>query len=300
MLDILLRTAPLALLFGAGVALARHGVLGARGCDRMLALVVNVGLPALVLGTFSVVELTRALAWLPVAAAATLLLTLPLSWAAARAMALPSAGAGVMLIGPSILNMAVEYPYVMAAWGEQGIARLVLFDLGNGVVVLTLVYAIACACGGRTAGAGEVASRLMRFPPLWALVAAAMLNGFGVAVPDLLLQALQALGGALVLLVLVALGVHFDARAFMGGRVVAVVALRLVPGAVLGFAWVALFDLEGLERAVVLVGTLAPVGFNTLVFAARENLDRSLAASAVSASLLLALVYLPLLMALLS
>jgi predicted permease len=77
------------------------------------------------------------------------------------------------------------------------------------------------------------------------------------------------------------------------------VALRVGLGFLFGLLWVALFQLEGLLRAVVLIGCAAPVGFNALVFSAQHHLDKDFAASITSVSLLLGLFYLPLMLYLL-
>ncbi len=70
--------------------------------------------------------------------------------------------------------------------------------------------------------------------------------------------------------------------------------LRIGAGLALGFCCVQLFGLEGLTRSVVLLGSAAPIGFSAVVIANREHLNRELAASAASVSVLLALAYVPL------
>ena len=65
-------------------------------------------------------------------------------------------------------------------------------------------------------------------------------------------------------------------------------------GLLLGLLCVQLFDLTGMTRAVVLLGSAAPIGFSAVVVASRESLNRDLAASAASISVLLGLVYVPL------
>jgi predicted permease len=55
-----------------------------------------------------------------------------------------------------------------------------------------------------------------------------------------------------------------------------------------------LFDLDGMTRAVLLLGAAAPIGFSAVVFADREGLHREMAASAASISVLLGLLYVPL------
>jgi predicted permease len=76
--------------------------------------------------------------------------------------------------------------------------------------------------------------------------------------------------------------------------VLAALALRIVLGLVLGLTLAWAFELEGLTRAVLILGAAAPIGFSAVVFADREGLHRDLAASAASISVLLGLVYVPL------
>ncbi|MFQ5815437.1 MAG: AEC family transporter, partial [Candidatus Hydrothermarchaeaceae archaeon] len=60
-----------------------------------------------------------------------------------------------------------------------------------------------------------------------------------------------------------------------------------------------IFGLEGLDRQVVILSSMMPVGVNSMVFSARENLDVEFAASAVSISIIMGLVLVPLAIAVL-
>ncbi|HRY83517.1 MAG TPA: AEC family transporter, partial [Candidatus Cloacimonadota bacterium] len=64
-------------------------------------------------------------------------------------------------------------------------------------------------------------------------------------------------------------------------------------GLALGYMLAAIFGLEGINRVVVIVTSATPVGFNTLIFANLENMDREFAATMVSISIVIALFYLP-------
>jgi predicted permease len=77
-------------------------------------------------------------------------------------------------------------------------------------------------------------------------------------------------------------------------RVPAIIGLRMVVGLALGWLCVEMFDLTGMARSVVLLGAAAPIGFNAVVLADMEKLNRELAASAASISVLVGLVYAPL------
>jgi len=67
-------------------------------------------------------------------------------------------------------------------------------------------------------------------------------------------------------------------------------------GLALGLALSWVFGLEGIVRDIVIICSSAPVGYNTLVLSSLENLDKDFAASLVSISLILGIIYVPLLM----
>jgi predicted permease len=292
----LLKLLPVFLLFLGGVAAHHLGYLQPRHADRLLNIVVTVGLPALILAVVSRVSLTREDAWLPLLAILTTLITWPLAWLSGTRLALPRTTLGVFIIGPMILNLAAVYPFVLAYLGERGLAEIVLFDFGGLLVTLTLTYGIACWYGGTSSQWRRIFAQLARFPPVWALAVALAINISGHAIPDVVLNPLQVVGEVALWLIMLALGVYFRWHTTHAGALVSAFVLRGGMGLLLGAVWVAVFELSGTTRAVVLAACMAPVGFNTLVFAAKAGLDREFAAAAVSVSLLLALVYLPLLL----
>ncbi len=296
--ELWLRLTPVAFAFAAGVMLRGRYRLGPAHAERLLRWVVRLGMPALILGTVTPLVLTPQIARLPAAAVLTVLVMWGLAAAVGRPLHLPRRQRGVQIIGAMIMNLAVVYPFAFAAWGAKGAGHLAFFDFGNGLIVLTLVYAIAAWYGRADAGLRPVLRALVRFPPFWAMAGALGLNLGGVALPGPLLHGLQWGGAFGVLLVLVAMGIFFRPPRRLPAALVLPLLLRAGAGSALGLLWVRLFGLTGIERAVVIVGAAAPAGFNTLVFASLEGLDRELAAAVVSLSVLLAMVYLPLIIVL--
>ena len=289
-----IRIALLIGLFAAGYLARRLGWLQPPHAGKMLQLVITVGLPALFLADVSRIPLQRALIALPLSGVLIIVVTLGLSLLLGRLLRLPRAEQGAMTICGMSINNGFLFPFVIAVWGPAGFAHLALFDLGNALCAGSLVYGIAAWYGGHGTGFAAILRRVLGFPPLWALLAALLLNGAGIALPDVVVTVLGGIGRLILLLVIVALGVLFDARLLRDGRVLATLALRIVVGLTLGCCCVWLFDLEGLMRSVVLLGSAAPIGFSAVVIANREHLHRELAASAASISVLLALVYVPL------
>jgi predicted permease len=200
---------------------------------------------------------------------------------------------GALVLCGVSLNNGFLFPFVIAAWGQEGFAQLALFDLGHIIGQSTFVYVLAAWYGGHGASTSAILRRVFTFPPLWALLAALALNVSDTALPPWLVAVLRTTGQAILLLVIVALGVLFDARLLRDGRVLAALALRLALGLALGLLLAWAFDVEGMTRAVLVLGAAAPIGFSAVVFADRENLHRELAASAASISVLLGLAYVP-------
>jgi predicted permease len=289
-----LRVALLILLFAAGWFARRRGWLQPPHAGKMLQLVITIGLPALFLADVSRIPLQMELIALPASSALIIVFTLALSLLAGRALKLPRADQGVLTICSMSINNSFLFPFVIAVWGQAGFAHLALFDLGNALCAGSLVYAIAAWYGGHGTGAGAVLRRVASFPPLWALIAALLINSAGIALPESLVSVLGTVGRVILLLVIVALGVLFDARLLGDVRVLVTLLLRIGAGLALGLLCVWIFGLEGLTRSVVLLGSAAPIGFSAVVIANREHLNREVAASAASISVLLALAYVPL------
>lgn len=291
---------PILLLFFLGMALRRLGLLGKAGADGLLRLVAYVGIPALTLVSIARAELHADFALLALAAALTVVVTSAVAWGVGRLLRLARPTLGVFVIGPSIMNLAAEYPFVLAAWGQEGFAQFVFMDLGNAMLVLTYLYALAAWFGGHGSNGREILKRIMVFPPIWALGLAIALNLGGIELNAVLADGLHAIGSFAVMLVMVALGIYFEPRRIRSAVILVPIALRVALGLVLAYVWIELLDLDGLTRTLVLFGSVAPIGFNTLVFASLEELDEEFAASIVSLSLLLALLYLPVVLLLLS
>ncbi len=288
------RVALLIGLFVVGFVARRLGWLKPPNAGLMLRTVINVGLPAMFIADVSRIELRADLLALPASSLSIMLVTWGLSLLVGRAMGLTRADQGTMTISAMSINNGFLFPFVLAVWGAAGFGQMALFDLGHVLGQSLLVYAIAATFGGRAAGFGPILRRVLSFPPLWALVVALLLNVSDTALPDWLVTVLRTVGQVILLLVIVALGVLFDAKLLRDRRVPVILLLRMPLGLLVGYLCVLAFGLEGLTASVVLLGAAAPIGFNAVVLSDMEKLNRELSASAASISVLLGLVYVPL------
>jgi predicted permease len=289
-----LRLAAIVVLFFVGLLLRRQRILDAGHGARLLQIVVWIGLPTLILAGVSRLPLHAQLFWLPAAAMLTIALGVCVSALVGRRLELDEKSFGAFVTCSAVLNISLEYPFMLAAKGANGFAELALFDLGNTLMLCTLGYLVAAKLGRRASTGWQALQRLGSFPPLWALVLALLINWFGWPVSRVALDTLQAIGGWTVLLVPIALGILFEGRRALSRPSLAAVGIRLCLGLAMGVALVTLLDLNKLTRTVLLVGSAAPIGFTVVVLTQREALDTELAASATSLSVLLGLLYIPL------
>jgi malate permease and related proteins len=280
-------------LFVVGFVGRRLGWLTPAHGGKILNLVMTVGLPALFIADVSRLPLRAELLALPAIAVAVMLVTLAVAVVVARAWRLDRPTFGAFLISSMAINNGFLFPFVIAGWGSAAFAQLALFDLGNAIMNCTVIYAIAAVFGGHSATPAAIARRVFTFPPLWGLAVALTINLSGWQLSEPVPQVLGTLGRLIVLGVILALGILFDARVLRSRLAPTAVLLRIGLGLALGWCAVEWLDLTGLTRQVVLLGCAAPIGFNVVVIANREHLDRELAASAASLSVLLGLIYVP-------
>ena len=131
-------------LFLLGTLLRFFGILTRIHATRLASVVFSVSLPATIL-----VSLDRVIfaptAWkLPLAAC---LISLPLlccSWLLARLLHLPRPTQGGFLLATGSINSVYfGYPVALAMFGQEGLARAILFDLGQTTLTLTVLYPLA-------------------------------------------------------------------------------------------------------------------------------------------------------------
>lgn len=286
---------PVILVFVLGLALKLFGILRSEHGDIFMKVVFYLSLPALVILSLTRVELTKELAWLPAISFIIIIIQWIIATLAGNIMKLDRKTQGVLVVGSMIMNIGFALPFVIAAYGDEGLALLSLFDFSNAVLAFTLVYYLACRYGQQQGSGRLLIKKFLLAPPVWALIGGIILNLAGLSIPHVPARLLNILGDLTIPLIMIALGSFFSLKLIKPGPVFAGIAIRMFLGLGLGLAFSALLGLEGLVRTIVLIGSSAPVGFNSIIFASMEKLDKEYAASMVSFAILIGMVYIPLL-----
>jgi malate permease and related proteins len=285
-------------IFLVGAVLRSTGLLTKRHAEKLASLVFTVSLPATIL--VSLDRLSFALIpWkLPLAA---WLVTVPLvlcAWLAARGLNVSRPTEGGLLLGAGCINSVYfAYPVSLATFGEAGLAQAILFDLGQTLLTLTVLYGLALWYGAGTATPRSAVTRLLTSPPLWALAVMLVMKWRDLHLPLWLHDGLVPFHLTTTPLASLVLGLSISVSAVRRTAPLALlgVVLRMAGGLLIGALVVRVLGLSGLERAIVLLISGMPSAVMAVIFAAETGLDEDLVASIVALSICLGVALLPLL-----
>ncbi|MDP8268039.1 MAG: AEC family transporter [Candidatus Tenebribacter davisii] len=283
---------PIIIIFFLGYFLKKIRLFCSNTADTLLKLTFYVTLPALTFLSGSTTELTLKFFYLPIIAIAVMLIIFTLSYPISKKFNLSKATQGTFLVGTLIMNTGFTLPFVLAAYGNQGLAIYTIFDFGNTLMIFTFVYYIAIKFGKNEKIKIPI-KKFILLPPIWGLILGISFNLLKFELHSTTINFLEIVGKPTIFLVILSLGIYFSPKITNLGKMLTVFSLRIGLGLLLGLLAVNIFNIDGIMRTLVILFCGAPVGYNTLIFASLEGLDKEFAASLVSISLLLGIIYVP-------
>ncbi|UQY34530.1 AEC family transporter [Pseudomonas fulva] len=279
--------APVIIVSGVGYAWARSGQ--AYPTDFIARLVLTIGTPSLVLATLSRADIdpkaftSMALGCVLVTACMGLFGALFSRLFRQQWKVLVPA-----FLFPNTGNMGL--PISLYAFGEHGLALAVAFFLTLSI----MQFSVGIALSGNAASIKD----LLRNPILVSLLLALPMIFMDLQLPRWLANTVGLVGGMTIPLMLLTLGVSLASiRLHHLGSGLVLGALRIVLGAGVGWGIGAAMGLEPLTHAVLVVQSAMPVAVFNYLFAVRANRSPEQVASLVMCSTLLAIAWLPLILA---
>jgi len=208
--------------------------------------IINLALPALVLAQIHGLHPALGMVWPVIMPWLMFLLSVVVFLGLAQMLACSRSTTGALIMTAGLANTSfVGLPMIESFYGVRDVPTGIIIDqLGSYLVLSTIGIAVACLFSAGQAEWGKVALRVLRFPPLVALVVAVALSSF--AYPPWLGAALNRLGGTVAPLALVSVGLQLR-LAQMSGNVVPL-ASGLIFKLVLAPALLALLYLAILHR----------------------------------------------------
>lgn len=284
---------PLIIAFFAGIAAKHSHLLKKEDGAVLLKLVLSITLPALTILSISKAKLDFAMLYIPFSAMLVVFCVYFISRFTMKFLAMQRPTMGSFLVGTMIMNTAFVLPFFWAAYENEGLARASLFDIGNTMLIFTFIYYNAIKYGDNSKEDHVDWKRFLRLPPLWGMLIAFAIKALHVEIPMVGQNFLTLVGQPTTPLIMIALGLYFEPKLKNLGKASIAVFIRMGLGLGIGYLLATVFALSGISRTVVIVSSATPVGFNTLIFANLENMDREFAATMVSISIMIAMFYIP-------
>lgn len=210
-----------------------------------------------------------------------------IAWSVKRA-----AGMTQRAFVPSVMIMnavSLPYPLALLAFGEEGLAHVVLLSIPNIFITFSL--------GIMAHGGGASVREPLRMPALYAAVAGIAAALAAIPIPRFILRFTHLTGSGMFPVELFALGYRLRGIRTSDFRISLLVsALRFGLGFLLAWALSEAFALEGAFRAALFLMSCSPPAVLNYVFAERYGREGSLAASIVFTGTALSLITTPLLL----
>jgi predicted permease len=261
-----------------------------------LKLIFYVCLPALMGGSVWEIHLSSKLLILPIIPFFIVSITFVLSYMTCRLLKLAPPTRGTFFVGTMVMNIGFMYPIGQGLYGTEGISQIAIFDIGQGFMAFVFAYSLACKYGEQVGSIREMIGKLLKSPPLWAILFAVCFNILGIPLTSPVKTALNLVGSAAMPLIMLAMGIFFTPKLAKLPALASAIGIRMIVGSFLGILLAQLLGVQGVTRVIATICSAAPAGHSTLTFSSLKNLDVEFAASLVPVSVFCGLVYIPILL----
>jgi malate permease and related proteins len=283
--------------FALGILLRRTGRFGEHAPSALNAFVLNISLPAAALLHIHDLRFDSSLLFAVLAPWVLFVVGAVILHAIGRALRLPAATIGCMVLMGGLGNTSfVGLPMIEAMYGREALGIGILCDQpGSFLILATLGLAVAARYSGGATTPADIARRILRFVPFWAMIAGLLLSP--IDYPPIVRTLLARLADTLTPLAMVSVGIQLRLAHLRG---------RTAPLA-LGLTWKMLAGPAMILGIGVAVGVADPLTLDVTVFemamppmvtagivALEHDLDAPLAALMLGIGIPLALALLPL------
>lgn len=278
----------LILCFVAGILLRRSGRMPEQAPATLNSFIIHVSVPALALLYLHELQfsgdiiLIVAMAWLYFGMAAGFF------WWMGRRLALPRGTVGALMLTGGMGNTAFfGLPMIEAYYGHQGIATGILIDqTGSFLVLSTLGIIVAGIYSSGRPTVGEIARRIVQFPPFIAMIAAFLL--MPMHYPDWLSAVLKRLGDTLAPLALLSVGFQLRLGHLRGnccGLALGLFFKLLLAPLVFYLLYIKLLGAHGTAIQVTIFEAAMPPMITAAIVASEHELDPELSTLMVAVGL---------------
>lgn len=281
---------PVLIMFSLGYFSKKLNIFNSKDADRFLQLVLNITLPALTVVSLANLIINIELLYLIFLPILIVLLTFIPANIICKKLNVPQKRKGTFLIGSLIINTGFVSTFIYAFFGQSAFGYYSLFDLGNSIMIYLFAYYHAIRFNNGEKSELPI-KKMLSLPPIWGIIIGLAINLLHINLNQIHLDILDYIASPTMPLIIFSLGIYFHPKIANLRLTLGVISLRMILGFIFGLIIVHLLNLEQPIADIILICASAPVGFNTLIFSELEDLDREFAATIVSFSLIISLVF---------
>ncbi|HPK40217.1 MAG TPA: AEC family transporter [Candidatus Cloacimonadota bacterium] len=296
MKEFIFKIIPIIIFFALGYFFKQIKLFKKEDGSILLSLVFYLCMPALAFSSLLETQFSSQLILIPFLPVIVIAFTYAISRIVLYFKPLERKSRGTFLIATMIMNTGFTLPFFYAAFGKDGFTKAILFDIGNSFIIFTWIYYTAVQAGSQEGFSKlKVLKKTLLLPPLWALTLAVLIKKFGLVVPTPAVSFFKMAGEPVIPLIMIALGLYFEPSLKSLKVASTAITIRMLGGLLMGLLLTKLIHFDAVAKIVIIASAAAPVGYNTLVFSNKENLDVELSATSVSFAILIGIFGIPLL-----
>lgn len=297
MIEVLSKAASLVLIIVIGYAIRRRGLVDASAVGLFGKILIYITLPAAIITNFNVVEIRPSMLLVTAVAAGAVSVGLLAGFIVHRRHGRPAQALALLSVSPFNVGL-FAIPYLGTFVGPEGILIAGLFDIGNGLASITIGYtgAVLLTKGGGEVQTGRLLLKTLLQPIFVCYFFMVALRLAGWSLPASITGFTGIIAGANTFLAMLMIGIGLEivldrSRYAAAARLLVTRYAVVIPLALL--VWFVL-PLGTLAKGVIIMIFTAPIASISAAFAAELDLDVGVASFAISASVLVAIIAMPL------
>lgn len=254
-------------------------------------IILNITLPATIFLSFATSPQKIAQAgFLPVAGFSIQLSIFIVFFLLGKNLELDKKTECVFITNPLISNTLLFLaPFFYLAYGDVGITRLSLYDIGNAITIYFLAQTIFKSYEKKKFDFFSALKALLSSVPIWAFFLGMIVGELNLTVPEYILKSIAILREVNVFLPMFVLGFYFKPITSNLKLVLGTIFSKMFLGLLIGIGVSFMFH-SPMDKITVIMGASAPVGVMSLIFASLYEKDTEFASSLVSYSMILGLI----------
>lgn len=294
--EIFTKAGGLMLMIGLGFFLRKRALIKKEDVRTLMALIMNVTLPAVVISSFQGFEQDMSLILVS-------LLAIGMNAAMSLAGYLAAGRQGRREQAFGVINYsgynvgAFAMPYLQNFVGREGIMVACLFDSGNAIMCSGMVYVIASGIlkGGERQSAVQVVRKLIRVVPFDVYIIMMILYFADIHLPGAVYRIAGSIGSANTFLAMLVIGASVymekkEIRKELPEQVLKNLWIRYLLAGIFSVMIYTLLPFGRIVRQILVLIACAPVSSITVINTAKCGLDEERAGIVNSASILVSLI----------